>query len=172
MSSRLLGLGVGFALALSGCGALEGGDADERIESAASELERASSPPEEPGNRVAKDLGPGGLVRHYFDLINQREFSRAWRLLDASVQEQFGGFESWRDGYGSSTETTVVSTDPSGVSGGEADLTVRIRATDSCDGAAYVREFEGPWSVSTSRQMIIAADFAQVAGGSLPDGCV
>ena len=159
-------LALAFVGALSACG---GDDGPSDVDKAVSKLEKASGGPPD----TVPDEPPSAptLIRSYFDLIDQDQFSDAWSLLEPDVQEQFGGLESWRGGYATNTSTDVVEADVTSTAGEEMDVTVRIQAVDSCDGERYETEFEGPWSVDLAQGKITEADFAQVSGSGPPSDC-
>jgi hypothetical protein len=155
------------------CGGEDDGQSEEAA-AALEDLERATGGSEsvaEPTQQDLARLDSGDLVRRYFGLIEAGRFREAWGYVAPSLQVQFGGFESWKAGYGATVSNDVLEASPEGEDASGTDLEVRISAVDSCDGQSYAREFAGDWTVNKASQLILDADFAQVGGDSLPSGC-
>jgi hypothetical protein len=171
MTLRFATPGVALLVALAvGCG----GDKDSSdLDRAIAKLESASQGPQEDSKvGVANGVASApALIRKYFELIDANDYSSAWAYLDTDVQEQFGGYESWRDGYATNTSTEVTDTNVTSTNGGETDLTVEIQAIESCGGERFEQSFEGPWSVDETRGKITDAEFALISGTSPPEDC-
>jgi len=168
---------IGPLALYTGCGGDDGDSTD--TERALQKLERATgASPEAPVKAKPAAGAPqakadaSALIRRYFSLIDADEFVQAWALLDPSVQEGFGGYEAWRDGYASNVATEVLGVSVNGDSDSGVSATVRISAVDECDGERYQQEFEGPWSVDQEVGRITGADFSLVSGSPPPSSCL
>lgn len=160
-------------LAVAGTTACADSDSGE-LNEAISDLESASGGSKHkdgPTTTSSERPSPQQLIRRYFELIDAGEFAAAWDYLDADVQEGFGGFESWRDGYATNSSTDVSKIDVTSTAGEETDLTVRIEAVDTCEGERYEQEFEGPFSVDVAAAKVTEAEFTLVSGNSPPEDC-
>ena len=50
------------------------------------------------------------LVTSYYEALDDRRFSAAWKTLSPTVRDAFGGFDGWRAGY-----ETTLSSEPSDI---------------------------------------------------------
>lgn len=107
-------------------------------------------------------------VRSYYKEINNYSYRKAWRLLSPTLQEELGGFAIWRDGYGTTVETT-----PSGVKAVEASassalVSLELRSTDLDEcGDRIEQTFTGTWSLEgEGRYLATGFDIEKTGGGT------
>ena len=89
-----------------------------------------------------------GFIRDYYAALDGRDFAAAWQMLSPEVQQAFGGFSAWREGY-----ARTVSNAPEGVTvtpavtGATVGLTLRAGDRGAC-GRIAERRFAVTWRLA------------------------
>lgn len=172
---RVLGA-VGTAALLliaSGCGG-GGGDASESSGAVTTTVTSSETTIEKPD--VATGSEAVAFVEQYYDLIDTHRFHRAWPYLPKSVQQQSGGYDEWRAGYGANVSTTMGDAELASKKGTSAVVSVSLSSKDknSCGGTVK-QMFAGDWTLSAAGADWEAddIDIAKTGGGdpSLATDC-
>ena len=147
-----------IAVGLAACG---GSDTETQTETV------TASPKTSPGGpsqwQEAKEV-----VRGYYRDVNAEAFRQAWSPLSTPVQEQLGGFGSWRDGYRFTETTMLTSMDTLSRRSGRYEFAIRLHAiaNDAC-GDEIQQFYSGSWIVEPVQGELLATDIAatQTGGG-------
>jgi hypothetical protein len=113
--------------------------------------------------------GPVATVRHYYELVNDRNYARAWRFAPQSVRASVGSYDEFVAGYGhtyrSHAELALVS-----FHGGQAVVSVDLKgiADDVCAGD-LAQQFRGNWTLQRvdGEWRLESADIRKVSGRGL-----
>jgi hypothetical protein len=112
--------------------------------------------------------GAARFLRDYYAELRRDDFAAAWSRLSPAVRASFGGFEPWRDGFGTTVSQRLadLTTTDAGTS---ATVTLTLHATDrdTC-GATVRRRFAQTWTLTRRGERWQATDVRaeQVAGPS------
>ncbi len=159
---------VAGSLALTACGP-EADTSPPKLEQAWREVaqhERAST------NRptTERDSAAGGaevFIRHYFDDLTDRRHGQAWAQLSPRVQVDFGGYESWKDGYATTISSAPSEFSVTSESAGEVAVSFDLlsKDIDAC-GDQVAQVFSGNWTLrrEAGRLTVADAEFEKVAG--------
>ena len=63
--------------------------------------------PPETAPETATETDAATLVRAYYADLDARRYTAAWKRLSPAVQQRFGDFATWRDGYGTTVGHAV-----------------------------------------------------------------
>jgi len=109
-------------------------------------------------------------VRHYYRLLNSGDFDAAWSRLSPSVQDQFGGYDQWRDGYDLTEGTYLTRLKPIQSSPTRVSFSVGLKAKDidACNDTIN-QTFDGTWALRRSDGQWTVTDisFDKVSGGDV-----
>lgn len=89
-----------------------------------------------------------GFILDYYAALDGKDFAAAWQMLSPEVQQAFGGFPAWREGY-----ARTVSNAPGGVTvtpaaaGATVGLTLRAGDRGAC-GRIAERRFAVTWRLA------------------------
>jgi hypothetical protein len=106
----------------------------------------ATAPPAAAPDTVA--AAARGFVRDYYAALDGKDFAAAWQMLSPEVQQAFGGFAAWREGY-----ARTISNAPGGVTvtpaaaGATVGLTLRAGDRGAC-GRIAERRFAVTWRLA------------------------
>jgi hypothetical protein len=106
----------------------------------------ATAPPAAAPDTVA--AAARGFVRDYYAALDGKDFAAAWQMLSPEVQQAFGGFAAWREGY-----ARTISNAPGGVTvtpaaaGATVGLTLRAGDRGAC-GRIAERRFAVIWRLA------------------------
>jgi hypothetical protein len=114
--------------------------------------------------------GPIATVERFYRLLNSGQYNQAWAMLPLAVQDEAGGFGSWKAGY-----AATISSDPSDLTlvsqGGRraaVSLTLDAADRDACTGNRVEQIFAGTWKLRQAGNTweAEAIDFEKVSGGT------
>lgn len=110
-----------------------------------------------------------GAVRDFYSEVESTQYEKAWGRLTAASQSAFGGFEKWKEGYGTTVSLSPVVTATS-ASPTIAEVRVELRSKDLDECSDEVTQtWAGTWTVvrSGSRWLLDAQSFRKTAGGEV-----
>jgi hypothetical protein len=103
-------------------------------------------------------VSPQRVVRDYYAALDGRRFRDAWSRLDASVQQGFGSFASWRHGYRRTRGHRLTDLRVTSEAGGAHRVTLVLEAADATPcGAPVARTFAVVW-----RLMLTGGDWRAI----------
>jgi hypothetical protein len=160
-AQSLIVIGVlGLALGLDGCVEEQG----SARPSEPTKERSAPAPAPSPAERAE------AAVRSYYAGVNAADFRGAWNYFSPELQASQGGFEQWRDGYGLTVKTTLVSNRSVRASAAEAVVAIKLvgDAIDAC-GNDVSQIFQGTWTLRDLGGGFVGTelDVAQIGGGDL-----
>jgi hypothetical protein len=91
------------------------------------------------------------LVRAYYADLDARRYAAAWKRLSPTVQQRFGDFATWRDGYGSTVGHAVEDLRTDGATASH----VLVASCGSTGGRYWVSwRFDGGKAVEVSAEAL------------------
>jgi hypothetical protein len=99
------------------------------------------------------------VVRTYYSDIDSGDYHGAWHRLAPFVRSSFGGYETWRAGYKTTTSTSVIRVGIKRLGRQDAALRVTVKAsdTDVC-GSEVKQRFRGSWQLERHGHSWIATN--------------
>src|SRR4051794_34885790 len=89
-----------------------------------------------------------GAVSDYYSAIDSRTFAEAWHFLGSQQRLADQGFQTWRSGFVTTTNTNLQSARPTKADPDTVSVAVRINTADLDACAKTVRQtFQGTWTV-------------------------
>jgi hypothetical protein len=105
------------------------------------------------------------LVRSYYAAIDSGDFAQAWARLSPAVQARFGGFTTWRNGYGTTLSQRVEALETDGA---QIRYVLVARDRTPC-GAGVEQRFAVVWTMADGRASSLQA--VRVAGQDPAAAC-
>jgi hypothetical protein len=87
-----------------------------------------------------------GMVRKFYQLINDQNAAVAWAMLSPAFQSNWE-YTNWLAGYKDTRGVKVLSATLTSTAGDRAQVTISIRSVDDVRGRAVVKHFQGTWSL-------------------------
>jgi hypothetical protein len=93
---------------------------------------------------IAED--PSGIVRKFYQLVNEQNAAVAWALLSTGFQSAWI-YDNWLAGYRNTRSVEVLELTANHVTGDTAQVLVAIRAVDVNGSQSVTKRFQGTWDL-------------------------